>query len=102
MFEKINFERGKIVYNDFQINKDKPLEEHFDSLKEDLFQVNFDEKYLIDVGWFPSFSEDGRFQIVVIKDFEWENPILKKSCRTFHQLEDYMLECVVIVSSNLV
>lgn len=41
MFEKIQFEPGKIVYDDMQIDPNLSLESQIDNLKEGLFQVNY-------------------------------------------------------------
>ncbi|MED4753609.1 hypothetical protein [Brevibacillus choshinensis] len=102
MFETINYGSGKVVYNDFVYDKQIPFEEQLESFKEDLFQVVYQDRYIIDVGWYPSFSKDGEFQIVIIVDFDWEFPYFKRKCRSIEELENYMLECVSIVKSKLI
>lgn len=101
MFEKIQFEPGKIVYDDMQIDPNKSLEGQVDNLKEDLFQVNYNDKFIVDVGWFPSFSKDGHFRIVAIEGFNWEVPVFQKTCRTFIELREYVEEAVSNVKARL-
>ncbi|MDQ2088142.1 hypothetical protein RBH29_17085 [Herbivorax sp. ANBcel31] len=90
MFENLDFTPGKVVYNDFDINHEIPLSEQIYSLKEDLFQVNYNNKYVIDIGWYPEFKTIGEFNIVIIKDFDWENPIEKKTCKDIKTLKLYL------------
>lgn len=101
MFGKIQFEPGKIVYDDMEIDPNKSLESQVDNLKEDLFQVNYVDKFIVDVGWFPSFSKDGHFRVVAIEDFDWESPVFQKTCRTLIELIEYVEEAVTIVKMRL-
>lgn len=101
MFGKIQFEPGKIVYDDMGIDPNKSLESQVDNLKEDLFQVNYVDKFIVDVGWFPSFSKDGHFRVVAIEDFDWESPVFQKTCRTLIELIEYVEEAVTIVKMRL-
>lgn len=93
MFEKLNFSPGKITYDDFNADPELPLSEQIGLLKEDLFQVCYEDRYIIDIGWYPSFSQDGNFQIIIIKDFNWSEPLCKIECRNMSDLNDCMKEC---------
>lgn len=99
MFENMNFEPGKVVYNDFDVNPKVQLESQVDSLKEDLFQVNYSDQYIIDVGWYPEFDEDGSFRICIIKDFNWEAPLFEKRCRDISTLNQLMCECINLINN---
>jgi len=101
MFDTISFEPGEVIYNDFEINPDVPIEYQIDSLKEDLFQVNYFDKYLIDVGWYPEFNANGNFRTVVVKDFNWEKPVFQKLSNDIYELTHIMEECVSFVSQLL-
>lgn len=98
MFENVNFEPGRVVYNDFNLNPNASLESQINSLKEDLFQINYYDEYIIDVGWYPEFDEEGSFRICVIKDFDWEAPLFSKRCRDISSLNQLMYECINLVS----
>ncbi len=47
--EKLNFKNGKIIYDDFDIDLSRPLDEQIFSLKEDLLQAEYG-KYILDIG----------------------------------------------------
>lgn len=101
MFKNINFEPGVVVYNSFDINTDVPLKEQIFSLKEDLFQVNYFDKYLIDVGWYPEFDEAGSFNICIVEIYNWSDLIFQKKCKDLNQLNQYMLESVNLINKFL-
>lgn len=92
MFYNLDLSPGKVVYDDFDINSELPLSEQIYSLKEDLFQLNYNDKYIIDIGWYPEFDVNGTFSIVLIEDFNWQHPLEKKSCRDIETLQLYMEE----------
>lgn len=101
MFEDVNFGKGvRKKYIDFYINKNIPLEEQLDILKEDLLQVSYYNDYLIDLGWYPEFDQKGNFRVSVIKDYQWDNPILQKSCRDLNLLDEYVHECIKLIEAN--
>ena len=89
--KNINFNPGKIVYNEFCVDFSRPFKEQLDNLLEDLLQVEFFNGYLLDLGWYPEYDEEGEFVIRVIKDQDWESPVYKKKCKDedqlFHNLE---------------
>ena len=98
MFDEINFLNGKVSFNDFNLDQNIPLELQIGHLKEDLFQVDYSGEFLIDVGWYPEFDKNGSFVICVIKDFNWSEPILKKSCRDIKLLKQFMQESVNLIN----
>lgn len=61
------------------IDFNKTITEQVNRLDEDLFQLTFTDGTIIDIGWLPSFEEDGQFIIQVISDGDWENPSVKHS-----------------------
>lgn len=96
-FQNIDFKSGVITYDDFMIDLKLPLENQVDCLKEDLFQVDYFGRYIIDVGWYPEFNAKGNFTICLIKDCNWSDPILIKKCRDLNQLGEYMKEFIEYV-----
>ncbi|MGG0658294.1 hypothetical protein [Rummeliibacillus pycnus] len=101
MFKNINFEPGEVVYNGLDFNIEVPLKEQLFSLKEDLFQVNYYDKYLIDVGWYPEFDEAGSFNICIVENYNWSDLIFQKKCKEIKQLNQYMLESVNLINKLL-
>ncbi|MBU5315381.1 hypothetical protein KQI30_03685 [Clostridium bornimense] len=101
MFENINFGKGiNKKYIDFNVNKDIPLKDQIDLLKEDLLQVSYDNNYIIDMGWYPEFDREGNFEIYIIKDNRWDNPILHKKCKDLDLLNEYIYECIKLIESK--
>lgn len=77
MFEKISFYPGKVIYEDFHIEINKPLDFEDDGLKEDMFKVQYPDNFILDIGWYDGIN---KFIIYIIKDFDWDNPIQKTEC----------------------
>lgn len=84
---EIDFGLGKIEYNDFDLNFSEPLKNQLDNLKEDLLQVSYPNGLLLDIGWFPSFDENGKFQIRAIENYDWETPIFYLEARNVEDLQ---------------
>ncbi|WP_148705268.1 hypothetical protein [Methanosarcina siciliae] len=98
MFEDINFNSKEYIYNPYPIDQGENPD--YQSYDEDVFQVNYNvnnTRYTIDVGWYPAFSPEGSFRIVIVKNCDWENFLYNKSTRDYKQLHKYMEECVEIV-----
>ncbi len=94
MLEKIDFKSRKITYNEFNIDFSKPLARQVDYLKEDLLQVVYDKGYIIDLGWYPEFDENGCVVVNVIRNLEWNMPIFDKRTRTECELRQFLQEAV--------
>lgn len=86
MFEDINFLPGLVTYNDLDINLISFLKEMQISEK-DLMQIEFPEGFLLDVGW-----RDGKYIICIIKNQDWTNNILRKSCKSLNELRETLTE----------
>lgn len=97
----IDFAPGNVVFDDFIIDEQKPLFEQVHLLKEDLLQVNYFDKYIIDVGWYPSFEQAGNFKIYVVADGNWECPVLVKECTDIIEVQQYLKESVNLVNKFL-
>jgi hypothetical protein len=101
MLKNLDFKKGKIVYDDFDIKEMISFEDQVFSLKEDLFQVNYQDKYIIDIGWYPEFDPKGKFTISVIKDFDWINPIFIKKSSILNRVTGFVEEAIEIVDKLL-
>lgn len=100
MLLKLNSRKGEILYNDLYLDEEIPLSKQLDNLKEDLLQVNFYNKYLIDIGWYPEFDKNGQFKISVIKEYDWDNPICISICKTIEDLKKKFEHCIQIIDKN--
>lgn len=77
---------GKVTYNSFDISFDKPFEQQTFSLNEDLVQVEYENGYLIDIGWYPECDPKGELILQLIHDNDWSNPVKKVSIHNVDSL----------------
>ena len=68
------FKVRRVLYDELSSVTDGTAALAWDSLKEDMLQVEYPENILLDVGWYPSFDPEGTFQVRVVKDFQWDVP----------------------------
>ncbi|MFG1173928.1 hypothetical protein AAFN90_10085 [Erwiniaceae bacterium CAU 1747] len=78
---------GVVTFDDFPIEEERSLENYIDDLKEDMFQVEFPKGYVLDIGWRPSFEIKGKFYVVLIKDFNWSEPIYSATAKSVIELK---------------
>ncbi|MDC5077355.1 hypothetical protein OHW40_03010 [Acinetobacter baumannii] len=81
------------IDDNFEINEDIIFD-----LSEDLLQISFNNNKILNVGWYPDLEVGGFFKIVVIKDMNWESPIIEKECRDISSLKENIL---IIISNNI-
>ncbi|WP_314065390.1 hypothetical protein [uncultured Vagococcus sp.] len=98
MFNDIDFFPGVILY-DSNLSLDNNVENQVDLLKEDLFQVEYKGRYIIDVGWYPEFDKDGSFKILVVKNYDWTTYLYEKTCSDGYTLNKYMRECIALIQA---
>jgi len=79
--------------NNFEINEDTVFD-----LSEDLLQIIFNNNNILDVAWYPDLEVDGFFKIVLIKDMNWDSPIIEKECRGISSLKENISN---IISNNI-
>lgn len=66
--------------------------EHRWEYNEDMFQlVNYRQKKILDLGWYPEFQPNGQYRLVLIQQYDdneddqtnsWDNPIIKFETRS--------------------
>ena len=79
MFEDIDFSPGFVAYDGTAFLD-----------QEDIFQVRYKDKLnlTLDVGWYAK-----EFAVVVIKNYDWENPLVEKRCVDVDKLSVHVREC---------
>lgn len=85
------------------VNPDLPLEQQIDLLKEDLVQITFHSGIVVDAGWSPSFSPEGRFRIVAIRNGDWTVPLWEAEARDLTGLFSALTRAITLaggLSSN--
>ncbi|MEM7533538.1 MAG: hypothetical protein AAF639_15250 [Chloroflexota bacterium] len=85
---EIDFRPGRLVYLDWDIEPEQPLNKQIDSLKEDLIQVEFPCNLILDVGWYLSSSIGGSFHVYVIHNYDWESPVFSTTATSLKALDD--------------
>lgn len=100
-FKNIKLKNVKRIYNEFNIDPVLSFQEQKWYFKEDLIQIEFNNKYLIDIGWYPELNPDGFFLISVIKNYDWDNPSFEKKCKDIETLKKYLQEAVDFVNATM-
>lgn len=94
---EFDWQTGRVVYWELtQIAANKPLEFQYYELKEDLAQVEFGHTTLLDVGWYPEFSPEGRFVVSVIRDQNWDDPVLRLECSDISNLREAIASAIEV------
>lgn len=77
-----------------------PFESQKYSFKEDMLQIKFNDRFILDVGWQPKFEKNGYFIIRVILDNDWLNPLLEAKARTLNDLKKIIEKSVIFVKQE--
>ena len=78
---EIDWRSGHVAYWGLdELDESGPLSAQLSQLREDLAQVSYPNRVLIDVGWYPSFSAAGEFTVVVVVGEDWERPLSQDRC----------------------
>lgn len=99
MLKNINLNDGKITYNDFHIDPHKSFKEQEWDYKENMLRIKYNDRYLIDVGWYPEFNPKGFFTTVVVDNCDWDNPLFKKRTRSVKRLLKHLHEAIQLASN---
>ena len=100
MISDLKIGSGQVVFNDFPEVIDLNSAEVYEDLKEDLIQIVYNQ-FLIDVGWYPSFQENGKFSVLLIQNDDWEKPIFIKRTRSIQVVKETIEEYAVYIDSKL-
>jgi hypothetical protein len=98
--ENLDILDGIITYNDFDINENVAFEEQKYSFKEDILQIKFGDRFLLDVGWYPEMNPKGAFTVVAIQDYDWDEPVVKIKCRTLKTLKKAIEKAAKIIGDQ--
>lgn len=91
---------GSITYNDFDIDDNIPFLEQVSSYKEDILQISYGTRFILDVGWYPEADPAGYFWIRGIKDFNWQEPLISFRCRSLQELKASIEQVAAALSSQ--
>jgi len=100
LYNIIKSKKGQIVYNDLNyIDFSKNVKNQIDELKEDLLQVQFPNDIILDIGWYPSFDQNGSFRICLIKELDWSNPIDFVKCKNMTELKNNIIKMIKTIGN---
>ncbi len=91
---------GKVLYNSFDIDFERPFAEQLEELNEDLIQVEYNEKYILDIGWYPEHNANGNIIIQLIFDNQWDTPIVKEKVNNIDSLLKIIKEIQIFLLSK--
>jgi len=83
-----------VIYDDFNLQENIPLHKQIDNLKEDLFQIEFSDNTIFDIGWYSSPEIKGCFKVYIVQNFDWETPLFQEQAFDLDEL--YHLLCLSI------
>lgn len=94
----LNILDGIITYNDFEIDEKIPFDDQWHMYKEDILQIKFGERFILDLGWYPEHDPKGYFKVCAILDNDWMNPLLEIKCRTLSDLKKTIEKTVIYIN----
>ncbi|MDB6124042.1 MAG: hypothetical protein JWQ71_3035 [Pedosphaera sp.] len=83
-----NFGLGTITWNSWALDESKTPEEQLWHYGEGFLQVNYEKSNLtLHVEWRQDGeNEPGKFVVQLIKNCDWEHPVMEEYCRTIPEL----------------
>lgn len=101
LFDNFNFGNNvSYKYINFNYDIKMSLKKQIHILSEDILQVQYDNGYIIDIGWYPAFNLQGSFKIVLSK-YKYDNIICQKNCNNTDDLINILIDFIGIVDSSL-
>jgi hypothetical protein len=86
--QEIDWRSGRVVFWELDlVDASRPLADQLDGLKEDLAQVEYPGGIVLDVGWYPEFSKEGEFVVTLVKNADWDRPLMQHRCATINALQ---------------
>lgn len=85
--DDLNICYGYVIYNEFDIDESIPFDQQKKFQKKNLLLIEFGQNNILQVGWVREFGCKGYFLVRGIKDFQWDNSIFEKKCRSLTSLK---------------
>jgi hypothetical protein len=85
---------GVVTFKNFDYDENKSLLEQLNILQEDMIQIDFFDRYILDIGWYPSWDKNGCFKLLVIEGEDWNEPLLALSSKNIDELKDKLKEAI--------
>ncbi len=89
---------GVVAYwNMDDIDETRSLNNQSASLREDLAQIHYEDGILLDIGWYPSIDPNGKFQVCVIIDSDWQSPVFRAAAKDILELREQIAIAISII-----
>jgi len=98
--EQVDWDCGEVVFwNLYFLDPTKPLTTQTDDLTEDLAQIIYPDLVILDIGWYPEFSEEGGFVVIVAREEKWNEPLFEESHKTIKGFLKCLREAVATATN---
>ncbi|MBT1265040.1 hypothetical protein HX819_04025 [Pseudomonas sp. D6002] len=97
----LGFIDGNVTHDDLSILQDGAMESQVHLLKEDMLQVEYAGGLILDVGWYPSFDTHGGFRINVIRNYDWDRPVIALTAHAAGDLVDQLAVAQSAINGEL-
>lgn len=87
-----------MTFNDELFCPAKSIGRQWDVLREDMFQAELQNGWILDLGWSPCHRRSGRFRLQVVKERDWGNPVFAFTSRDFSAVEAEVKRIVAMVA----
>jgi len=54
-----------------------------------------------DIGWYPDFNPNGKFMLLVIKNYDWHRPLFKRRSRSYYATKKIYNERLILCHEGL-
>ncbi len=98
MIDASVFAPGKVIYNCFSISFEKAFDQQLESLTEDLIQVEYEQGFIVDIGWYPEYDPKGSLVVQLIKDENWDKPVEKAIVANMDEMRDAIKRMKSVIS----
>lgn len=62
--------------------------------------MEYENQIILDLGWYPELDPNGSFIIYVIKNYNWNTPIISEKTKSFDELKYKMLKIIDMIDNN--
>jgi hypothetical protein len=98
--DSIDWATGRVSFWGLErVDAHLPLLEQSKELREDLAQVQYPNAVVLDVGFYPEFSDRGSFVVSVVRAGDWDAPLFKQHGQTIEALLDALRRAVIAAVS---
>jgi hypothetical protein len=92
-------QQASLLFNNYDISANEELNEENYNLTEDMLQVEFNNNVTLDVGWYIGIK---CFIVFVIKDYDWEKPMLRLEAHSYMELENSLDKAMNLIKGELI